>query len=375
MTRSHFVTGATGFVGSGLVLKLVQQSEDKVYCLVRPKRDISAEDRLFNLLETLVDAYNLPVALTQKAKKQIIVIEGDLDIQKNQLPSSLHVVDYLWHIAASLNYEDRHKEEIFGTNIEGTKSIIALAQELKVNCFHYFSTAYVVGKNNGKILEVNIEKTDSNNLYEQSKVIAEKLVTSSSLNYRIFRPSIVIGHHQTAEAINFSGLYGFLRRLVQFKGMMERVQKGYIDNNSVKMCIDPDVPLNLVPIDMVVSHAVKIGLSNSPERIFHLTNPNVLSMEESLDIVFISAGLGKPEFVDSKGSYNWIDEKFSEKVEFYNSYFVGEKIFDRTFSDTAINQFDHQQYAINKDNLMRYCDWYVNLITNTKARKSLPTSR
>ena len=38
MTSTHLVTGATGFVGSALVLELLRCTEDRVVCIVRPSQ-------------------------------------------------------------------------------------------------------------------------------------------------------------------------------------------------------------------------------------------------------------------------------------------------------------------------------------------------
>lgn len=372
-SNTHFVTGATGFVGSGLVLELLQQTNDPIYCLVREKSGIIAEDRLHKLLLSLIDSYHLPVELKHKIPSRCFTITGDLATTPDVL-ANIEPIDYFWHVAASLNYEERFKDEIFETNIEGTRNAIKLATALSTQNFYYFSTAYVAGKSCGTILESTHDNVENSNVYEESKVSAELIVrTLQDMNHRIFRPSIVIGESKTYEAINFTGLYGFIRRLVQFKGIMNRVQKGYLENNPIKMYVEEATALNLVPVDMVVSQAVKIGLSNADGHIFHLTNPNVPTVGQVLNVIFDMVGLAPPKLVDSKESFNHVDDQFNEKIDFYNSYLVGNKQFDRTKTDSALGIYDHSNFAVTEQNIRHYCEWYLNKLLG--QRKAIPVSR
>lgn len=375
MNHNVLMTGATGFVGSHLLLELLTQTNANIFCLVRPK-DTSPQQRLEASLEQIILNGKYDASLSNQIKTRCHAVAGDLagDISAviNQLP---HNIEQFWHCAASLNYEERYADEITAINIDGTKKALALARTLSVKHFNYISTAYVAGRNTGVILETPIDEVTSSNFYEQSKVAAEKLIgAETSMKTRIFRPSIVIGHSETFHAINFSGLYGFLRRLIQFKGMMDRVQRGYLDRESVRMCVDAHIPLNLVPVDMVARQAIAISRSHSEANIFHLTNPRVPTVGETLDVVFASAGVVAPRLVDNKKDLNWIDEKFNEKIEFYSSYLTGYKKFDRTNSDDALAEAHATTpYAVTSANLREYCDWYSDLLLS--SRRAMPASR
>lgn len=54
-----FITGATGFLGMGLVEKLLRCCPDsgKIYLLVRPKRGKAIEERLEDVLKNKVKFY------------------------------------------------------------------------------------------------------------------------------------------------------------------------------------------------------------------------------------------------------------------------------------------------------------------------------
>lgn len=376
MTQSHFITGATGFVGSYVLIELLKQTSDDIYCLVRPKAEQSPEERIFGLLEKLIPAYEESPHLLVAARRRVQIVPGDLSEAVLKTAENIkHPIQYFWHVAASLNYEERFAEQIFETNVMGTRYALRLARKLQTQFFNHFSTAYVVGKREGIMREEPVLGTDSNNAYERSKVTAEwEVLEAGGLQTRIFRPSIVVGHSRTYEAFNFSGMYGFLRRLVQFKGIMNRIQTGYLDRNPVRMKMDPDVPLNLVPVDRVAREAVEIGKDAAPQRIFNLTNPEVLTVGESVSILFDIAGVNQPEIVKREDEFNWIDEQFNGKMEFYNSYLVGRKIFDRRNTDAMLQSTSADPaYAITRDRLMRMSSWYANQLQ--RKRMSMPVSR
>src|SRR5688572_25464278 len=115
---AHFITGATGFVGSSIVLELLSQSDDPIFCLVRKKEGKSGQDRLLELLEQLVTDYEYDRNILKQARKQCVVVEGDLtdslDGVSNQVTTK---VTHFWNVAASLKYEERFAEEIFEINV------------------------------------------------------------------------------------------------------------------------------------------------------------------------------------------------------------------------------------------------------------------
>lgn len=371
---TYFITGGTGFLGSSIILDLLDHTTDKIYCLVRSKKNQSAQNRLFDRLQELIEAYEYDAKLFQRAKEQCVVIEGALEA--NIMSISEHVndtIDQFIHSAASLNYEERFRNEIFRTNLDGTKWALDLSMELKSKCFNYISTAYVVGNRSGNMLEELVSIDKCNNVYESSKLAAEKMVVASDVNYRIFRPGIIIGHSRTFYTFNYTGLYGFIRKLVQFKGVMNRIQKGYLDQNAIKMLAESEAIINFVPVDMVSNHIIKALLNNSSYKFHHLTNPIAPTMDVLGKYIFESLGLKKAIFERTDDNFNWIDKKFNEKIEFYRPQFFGIKYFDRTCINSTIGESTFEEYAVSTENLKKYIEWYINFLS--KSRKSLPSTR
>ena len=367
----HVVTGGTGFIGSAIILELLHQTDAEVISIVRPGTK-TAEERLHNALEQAGNAYKYDKDFLQSAKKRCHAIPGDVTAPLCGISSTLPAyVEQFWHCAASLQYEDRYQAEIYAANLDGTRNALDLARRLNVSrYFNYISTAYVAGRRTGFISEQLMTENWTNNHYEASKVEAEAAVMRvDDLSTRIMRPSVVIGHSRTFAAANsFSGMYGFMRKLLQFKGAMSRVQEGLLSRETIQMRVDPDALLNLVPIDTVASQAVQIAFSTSRENFFHLTNPTPPTTSDFLQLLFQELGIKQPLLVQDRENFSWIDKKLDQGITFYSSYLVGSKIFDKQNTDAAVHDRQMESFRLDDPTLLAYFRWYLDVLAATRPR-------
>ena len=366
---THIVTGGTGFVGGAIVLELLERADDHVIALARPG-DRGAHARVHASVRHAAKAYGRdPDTLPMH---RLLGIAGDVTrpfcgVEDHSLRATM-----LWHSAGSLRYEDRYADEIITTNVQGTQHAIDLARRAGVEVINTFSTAYVAGARQGWLLEEPQDNPVSQNHYERSKVRAEALARSAGdLAVRVFRPSIVVGHSKTLAATTFSGFYGFARQMVQFRGVLERLQRGLYRRQPVRMRISPNAPLNLVPVDAVAAQAVQIGLSPAASGIYHLTQPEEPTIGEAIRAIAAGVGFADPEFVAADAPLEWLDEQFDKRLDFYGSYVRGHRSFDRSRTDAALG--DRPDLRRPLPPLRDLVDWY--LVRLAEERRHLPAAR
>ena len=374
MRTTHVVTGAAGFVGTALVAELLAQTDDDIICIVRNNHHPAAE-RFHQAFAEAASAYELDPAVLAAAAERCRVVAGDVTAEACGVRGPLGGrVAQLWHCAASLRYESRYQAETHLSNVEGTRQALTLATRLRAEAFNYISTAYVAGKGSGTIYEQPLHEVESNNLYERTKLEAEWLVLAATgLHRRIFRPSIIVGHSRTRAATNSFGIYAFVRNLVQFKGMMDRAQQGLLQRRPLRGRVDADLGVNLIPRDCVARQAVAIARSSAAGAIFHLTHPAPPRMDVVARAIFGELGLPEPIFVRTKDELTWLDQRFDQRLDFFGSYFVGAKHFDRRQSDAALGADRGEEPTFDEDTVRAYCRWYLDRLARKRSR--LPVAR
>jgi nucleoside-diphosphate-sugar epimerase len=109
-------------------------------------------------------------------------------------------VDVIIHAAAELN-ETKTSEEIWNSNVNGTRNIVEAAEKNDVKQFIFLSSVGVYGDTKNKLNE----KSEMNPLttYEKSKKAAEELVWGMQevLPVTIIRPALVVGPNSYWEQI------------------------------------------------------------------------------------------------------------------------------------------------------------------------------
>lgn len=162
------VTGATGFIGSHLVKRLVKDGHH-VRCLVREKSDLTKLKKLTN-----TEFFFGDVTKKQSFKK----------ITEN--------IDVIYHLAALRGHDPPSKKAFRRfrlVNVEGTRNILDECIGENIKRFIYISSTAVVGL-------VKVEKIDESTNpepytpYQVSKFEAEKLVKKYMQSYGI--PAIII---------------------------------------------------------------------------------------------------------------------------------------------------------------------------------------
>jgi dihydroflavonol-4-reductase len=170
------VTGATGFVGSAVVRRLLRDDHD-VRVLVRPTSDRR------NLL-----GLNLQV------------VEGDLT-QASSLIRACDDCEALFHVAADYRLWAPIPAQLYQTNVEGTRALLQAARSAGVPQIVYTSSVATLGiPGDGQSGDENtpVALADMIGHYKRSKFLAEALVrefAAEGLPVVIVNPSTPIGPH------------------------------------------------------------------------------------------------------------------------------------------------------------------------------------
>lgn len=265
--KVHFLTGFPGFITSELIKELITEGKSKLfYVLVLPDQVDFAKRKADSILTELDSKHSINIVAGDITKPNLGMNEKIIkELHEEQLT--------VWHLAAI--YDLAVKEELaWKVNVEGTIVVNEFVRSHPdILRYMYFSTAYVAGKREGRLLETElIRPTSFKNHYEETKFEAELLVEElkERVAVTIIRPGIVRGHSETGETIKFDGPYFFMNMIERLKWLP---MTPYIGKSGAF--------LNVVPIDYIMSASVYLSSHLEAEsQTIHLTDPNPHPIEE-----------------------------------------------------------------------------------------------
>ncbi len=182
------VTGATGLVGSHLILELLRSGQ-AVRALKRATSDLSMIRKVFRVYD---DRH-------KELFDKIEWVEGDImDIYS--LEEAMEGVEKVYHCAAIVSFIPGHRNEMLKVNGEGTANVVNAALQKGVKKLCYASSVAAIGRpeeHDAVIDEKLVWKTSRNNSYYAiSKYAAEREVwrgTEEGLDAVIVNPTIIFG--------------------------------------------------------------------------------------------------------------------------------------------------------------------------------------
>jgi long-chain acyl-CoA synthetase len=286
-----------------VLARLLERTDREVLCLVRARDHAAAEERLDGVLAKL---YRDPGVY----RERLCAMPGDLTSHVTPPDAD---VDVVCHCAASIAF-DLELEEAREINVDGTKTMLALAGEVGARRFVHVSTAYVAGLYAGTFGEDMLDEgQEFRNTYEQTKWEAEHLVRDSGLEWAIARPSIVMGESDTGWTPAFNVLYWPLRAFA--RGLFAQVPAR------------PDGRVDVVPVDYVADGIIKLIASGEGGTFNLVAGAEAATVDELAERACSYFERPRPPYVDT-GTLG--DSAVDEHGAVYLPYFDMDVVFDDT---------------------------------------------
>ncbi len=264
-----FLTGATGFLGGYVLLKLLEETDANIYCLTRSNSDEEGRSRIINNLK----AYGL---YKNKFKERINVVLGDLSCENLKINEYIYdmlanKVSHIYHVAAKMDHHSSY-EYLEKPNVGSAKEVIKLATTHKLKKIIYVSTIGVFSpKCESLRYEVDCidnELHDYSSGYSGSKWVAEKVIKNAmdiGVPTQIYRIGLVTGDKQSGKMPNSQWLTKLL-----------------VSCHEMGMYFD-ELKMPFTPVDYVADSLVQLSLDeNLDNNVFHLINSN----SDSLNAIF-----------------------------------------------------------------------------------------
>ncbi len=353
------LTGSTGLVGRYLMRDLLA-NDLPVAVVCRSNRVESATQRV----EAVMARWE---GLSGRSLRRPVVLEGDLRQPLLGLDAQGQAwvqanCDVVLHNAASMMFREDKEGEPFRTNVDGMRHVLALCRHTGIRKFHHVSTAYICGLRTGRVFEHEVDLGQQNgNVYEQSKIAAEKLVREADFldPPTIYRPASVVGDSLTGYTTSSHGFYLPLQLAYV---MADKVPTSLMGERFFRLLgLRGDEGKNLVPVDWLSAAIVELFTHTEHHgRTYHLTNPRPVTVQLIQQVVqeaiekhstrrFIGS-LSEEEIV----SY---ENLFRHYLEIYRSHWRDDPTFDRSNTDAALPNLPCPE--MDRDAMLRVASYPV----------------
>ena len=278
---SVLLTGVTGFLGSNILYELLINPEvKKIYCLIRKKYNMTVEDRFNKIVNNYFSNYDIKELIDKK----VVLLDGNfeeiyLGLTLEEYYNLSKKITTVIHSGANVRHYGKY-DVFYKANVQATKNIIRFCIDSKAKLAH-ISTISVGGYcnvNDKKLLtenKINVNQTFKNHVYMITKYEAEceilKEIENKNIDAKIFRlgnimPRISDGRFQIN--MHQNGFLSRLKTLLDIKYTTNEINNLHID---------------ISPVDLCAKFIIKLMEASCENTVFHISNPNFISMKEILD--------------------------------------------------------------------------------------------
>lgn len=180
--RKVFVTGATGLVGSHVLIELSKDNQVEIYAAKRAASNLETVTQLFKHYER------------EKEYDKIKWIDFKLE-DINTMP----LVDEVIHTAAVVSFNPTDYDAMTKTNVEATQKLLKIAKDSGVKKFGFVSSIASLGRtkeSNQYNEQSPWSDSSANSFYSKTKYLSEKMVidaNSPEMSTFIINPGVILG--------------------------------------------------------------------------------------------------------------------------------------------------------------------------------------
>ena len=264
MTKTVLITGFPGFIATRLFFEIREQDPDTfLKLLVHPSQATKAT----------------AVLPPQDEKASLLIgdiTQDRLGLAEQEMEELRQQVTHVFHLAAIYDLAVP-RDMAYQVNVVGTRNVNQAVMSFnKLEKYVYFSTAYVSGAREGRILEGELECAGPfKNYYEETKCLAEQSVAElGNVPTAIIRPGIIVGDSHSGETIKFDGPYFIMRFLDRFRW----APIPFIGSGKAQ--------INIVPVDYIIAAVIYLSKTDQANgRTFHLCDPSPYAARDAYRMI------------------------------------------------------------------------------------------
>lgn len=309
------LTGSTGFLGMHVLKNLVDNCCKKIFCIVRPKGSLSAQQHLQSML-----MYYFDDTFDEMMGSRITVISGDITDKDMLETLGIYDFDTAINCAACVKHFS-NSDLLERVNVQGVKNLISVCKSLGKKLVQV-STVSIAGESlEGEIpRDKKIHENELyfgqrlENKYIDTKFRAEEAVldaVADGMRGKIIRVGNLMSRYADGEfQINFV-TNGFMKRLRAY-AVLGEFSVGEMDSET-----------EFSPIDYTAAAIVKLASTPDKFTVFHAYNSHFVHManiiEEMNECGININVVSQPEF-DAKFNAMLADDNNNMKISSLISY-------------------------------------------------------